>query len=366
MSQQLQTRDINTFRTMLEKASPKLAEVAPKHLKVERLTRLLLSSMSRNPKIMQCSPESVLQFAMSCSTTGLEPIGAGGAWAIPYENRKNGTVELQFIPDYRGLVNCAKRAECIKDAYAEVVYEKDEFDYELGLEPRLIHRPARGERGVLEAAYCIIVFPDDTKRFVVMGKEEIEGIRKRSRASDVGPWRSDPAEMWKKTVVRRAMKPFAGASQSLDAAIQADDAATGLVDVTPRAPVPPPPSLDEPKVETPVEQEPAPVEDNLPMGDEAPAKAPAPAAAEGEIPEDATTIFGAIEAIDFPKKSEKTGKMGPFKIHVQGQTGTFDTFSESVANAAQIAYDDGGDAEIIYTEKINGKYTNRTLHAVRL
>ena len=106
--------------------------------------------------------------------------------------------------------------------------------------------------------------------------------------------------------------------------------------------------------------------DNLPMGDEAPAKAPAPAAAEGEIPEDATTIFGAIEAIDFPKKSEKTGKMGPFKIHVQGQTGTFDTFSESVANAAQIAYDDGGDAEIIYTEKINGKYTNRTLHAVRL
>ena len=221
-------RPIDSLRGLLEKAAPKLREVAPKHLKVDRVIRLMLSACSRNPKLLECSGESVLQFCMKCSETGLEPIGAGGAWPVPYENRKTGKVEMQFIPDYRGLVNCAKRAECITDAYAEVVRENDAFDCELGLEPRLVHKPDRGDRGALQGAYCIYQLPDGQKRFIYMDAKEITGIRNRSRAAQAGPWVTDESEMWKKTVVRRAMKPFAGASPQLDAAIDADDAATGL------------------------------------------------------------------------------------------------------------------------------------------
>ena len=226
MSNQLARMD--TLRNILEKSAPKLAEVAPKHLKVDRMIRILLAATMRNPKLLQCSQESILQFALKCSETGLEPIGAGGAWPVPYENRNAGTVELQFIPDYRGLINAAKRAGCIKDAYAEVVKANDDFDYELGLELRLTHKPARGNRGDLESAYCIIVFPDDTRRFVVMDADEIAGIRSRSKASNYSPWQTDEAEMWKKTVVRRAMKPFSGASPELTAAIEADNAASGI------------------------------------------------------------------------------------------------------------------------------------------
>lgn len=247
MSEQIQTINpqLKTLRTMLEGASAKLAEVAPKHLKANRLVRLLLSAASRNPKILECTPESVLNFAMQCSQTGLEPIGAGGMWPIPYRNNKNNTTELTALPDYRGLVNCAKHGGCIKDAYAEAVYEKDEFDYALGLEPRLTHKPARGDRGALDAAYCVIIFPDDTKRFVVMSRSEIDGIRKRSRASTSGPWVTDEAEMWKKTVVRRAMKPFAGASQELDKAIELDDKAGAVIDVTHKPAVPMPKAITE-------------------------------------------------------------------------------------------------------------------------
>jgi recombination protein RecT len=228
MSKELTKMDNSSLRGLLEKAAPRLAEVAPKHLKVERMTRLLLAATMRNPKILQCTPDSVLQFAMKCSETGLEPIGAGGAWPVPYENRKAGTVELQFIPDYRGLINVAKMAGCIKDAYAEVVKENDEFYYELGLEPKLTHRPARGNRGKLESAYCIIVLPDDTKRFVVMDADEIAAIRGRSKTGHFGPWQTDEGEMWKKTLVRRAMKPFSGAAPELSAAIEADNAASGI------------------------------------------------------------------------------------------------------------------------------------------
>lgn len=216
------------LRSMLEQAMPKMKEVAPKYLNVERVIRLMLAAVSRNPKLGECSAPSVLLFCMRCAETGLEPIGAGGAWPVPYNNRKAGTVEMQFIPDYRGLINAAKRAECIKDSYSEVVRANDEFHYELGLNMTLRHVPARGDRGALEVAYCVMVMPDDTRRFVVMDKEEIAGIRMRSKASGDGPWVTDEAEMWKKTVTRRAMKPFAGASPELSAAIAADNEASGV------------------------------------------------------------------------------------------------------------------------------------------
>lgn len=220
--------ELATLRTTLESATAKLAEVAPKYLKVDRLVRIMLSACSRNPKLLQCSRDSVLTFCMRCAETGLEPIGAGGAWPIPFKN-KNGTTEMQFIPDYRGLVNCAKRAGCITDAYAEVVKEHDEFDYALGLDPTLTHKPAPSDRGEMINAYCVFVLPDGTRRFVVMDADEIDGIRKRSRAATSGPWVTDEGEMWKKTVVRRAMKPFAGMSERLDAAIEADNDSTGIV-----------------------------------------------------------------------------------------------------------------------------------------
>jgi len=218
---------IVSLRTALESATAKLAEVAPKYLKVDRLVRIMLSACSRNPKLLECSRDSILTFCMKCSETGLEPIGAGGAWPIPFRN-KNGSIEMQFIPDYRGLVNCAKRANCITDAYAEVVRENDTFEYTLGLTPTLTHAPATQDRGKMINAYCVFVLPDGTKRFVVMDADEIDGIRKRSKAATIGPWVTDEAEMWKKTVTRRAMKPFAGMSEHLDAAIEADNASTGL------------------------------------------------------------------------------------------------------------------------------------------
>jgi len=284
---------VQVLRTALEKASSKLQAVAPKHLKVERVIRILLSAVSRNPKLAECSQESVLNFCMKCSETGLEPIGAGGAWPVPYKNKYTGKYEMQFIPDYRGLVNCAKRAECITDAWAEVVKEKDDFSYALGLDPTLTHTPATGDRGKLINAYCIFVFPDGSKRFVVMDKAEVEGIRKRSKASGDGPWVTDESEMWKKTVTRRAMKPFAGMSTALDAAIEADNDATGI-DVDPIAmPVPVPKNVT---AEGTV-SEPLPA-DAKKKEKEAPAAAP-------EQPFDRTVAVAEIKALVDKTKASK-------------------------------------------------------------
>jgi recombination protein RecT len=295
---------------MLEAAAPKMREVAPKHLKVERVVRLLLAACSRNPALLECEPNSVLLFCMRCSETGLEPIGAGGAWPVPYRNKKTGKTEMQFIPDYRGLVNCAKRAGCITDAYAEIVRANDEFDYALGLEPCMTHKPARGDRGALEAAYCVFVLPDGAKRFVVMDADEVLGIKARSKASEYGPWVTDEGEMWKKTVVRRAMKPFAGMSKELDAAIAADDAATGLTAVV-REPIREPKAVD--VVESaPASPEPTPA---------------APVSEPGPANHTQTAVEGVLEDVLESSGTTKAGRpWRKFALVVAGEKyGTFDT-----------------------------------------
>ena len=237
---QTQLATVDNMRGLLQRAQAQLAEVAPSHLKPERLTKLMLSAIGKNPKLANCTATSVLQFCMKCSETGLEPIGAGGAWAVPYG------AELTFIPDYRGLVNAAIHAGCIKDARAFLVFENDAFNYVLGLDPKLEHAPAKSERGAEIGAYCVYTMPNGEKRFDYMDAEEIEAIRKRSKAGG-GPWSTDLGEMMKKTVVRRAMKPFAGASQHFDAAIEASDTATGIDFDAQREPIPMPTPKAEPK-----------------------------------------------------------------------------------------------------------------------
>jgi hypothetical protein len=86
-----------------------------------------------------------------------------------------------------------------------VVYANDEFKYEAGLEPRLLHRPVRpgAERGVKIAAYAIAVHRDGRKEIELMTAEEIGKVRAVSRASDRGPWVEWEERMWEKTPVRR-------------------------------------------------------------------------------------------------------------------------------------------------------------------
>ena len=327
------TTALTQIKQSLEKATPKFAEVAPHYLRPERITRLLLASMGRNPKLAECSPESVLQFAMKCAETGLEPIGAGGAWPVPYKN-KNGTVDMQFIPDYRGLVHAAREAGLIKSAKAEIVKAGDTFSYQLGLNPDLTHVPAVGaERGEIVAAYCVITDIDGDKSFVVMDIGEIDDIRNRSRAANAGPWVTDRGEMVKKTVVRRALKPYAGANVHFDAAIDADNAATGINEREPiaRTVAAEDVQAGEPEYVSEPEAEEQP-------GDEPPAGSPE----ETGIVQDVTKKSGTTRGKDWTR----------YGVKVNGHY--HNTFSDTHAEIAQSAKDNGAEVAIAYTENDKG------------
>lgn len=242
---------------MLNDAMPELRKVAPKYVNLTRMVSLAIEAKMRNQMLEKCSPVSVLNFCKRCAEAGTDRVGAGGMWAVPFWNKKSGTYDMIPMPDWRLIIEKAKKAKAITHATAEAVYENDVFDYERGLNPGLVHKPALSNRGKLKAVYCVYVLPDGTKDFAVMDiAEDIEPIHKRSKAADSGPWVTDYAEMAKKTVVKRAMKTFEGASIELTALISADNIASGYIDaevVAPRAPVTMPVEIPEATTAAPQE-----------------------------------------------------------------------------------------------------------------
>lgn len=111
------------------------------------------------------------------------------------------------IIGYKDMIDLARRSGQIVNIYDHAVYFNDEFDYELGLEPKLRHKPCMsGDRGEFIGAYAVAHFKDGGYQFEFMPKEEIEKRRKCSKAANNGPWVTDYEEMAKKTVIRHMWK----------------------------------------------------------------------------------------------------------------------------------------------------------------
>jgi recombination protein RecT len=204
----------NSIRALFEKETVRkqIAMAIPKHLSVDRLLRVAMTSIRTNRKLLDCSQESLLAAVMGCAQLGLEPEPfLGQAYLVPYWNEKKKALEAQLIPGYRGYITLARRSGEVKSVTAQVVYENDKFEMEYGLEEILKHIPNDGDRGKPKGAYVIFRYKDGSHSFDYMSVADINKIMERSKSKDregnlVGPWVTDWPEMAKKTVIRRHIK----------------------------------------------------------------------------------------------------------------------------------------------------------------
>lgn len=188
-----------------------IANMLPKHLTADRVIQLATTLITRSPELASCSTSSLIGAVMQAGILGFEPVQSlGQCYLIPFNNNKSGKKEVQFIIGYKGMLELARRSNEISTIYAQAVYENDVFEYEFGLDPKLIHKPAKGERGGLEYVYAVAKFTNGGFAFEVMTKNDCEKIRKRSQGgnSKYSPWSNadDYPEMCKKTVIRRLFK----------------------------------------------------------------------------------------------------------------------------------------------------------------
>ena len=186
-----------------------MALALPKHMTADRLARIALTEVRKTPALGRCDQASFLGAIMQCAQLGLEPGGAlGHAYLLPFENRRKGITEVQFIVGYRGMLDLARRSGQILSIEARAVYAADKFHVALGLNPDLTHEPdwEASDRGPLRFVYAVAKLKDGGTQFEVMSRAEIERVRSQSKAGQSGPWVSHFDEMAKKTVIRRLFK----------------------------------------------------------------------------------------------------------------------------------------------------------------
>lgn len=197
----------NTIAAYLKKMGPEIEKALPSHMNPDRMARIALTTIRTNPKLLEASIPSLLGAVMQAAQLGLEPGLIGHCYLVPFRNGKTGQTDVQFIIGYKGMIDLARRSGQIENIYAHAVYSNDEFDYELGLEPKLKHKPyMEGDRGEFIGAYAVAHFKDGGYQFEFMPKSEIDKRRKRSKAANNGPWVTDFEEMAKKTVIRHMWK----------------------------------------------------------------------------------------------------------------------------------------------------------------
>lgn len=218
-----QTKDM-TLRKMLTDYHVEISRALPKHVSVDRMLRIALTSARKNPEILECTPESVLGAIIQSAQLGLEPdTPLGQAYLIPFRNNKTGRKELSFMPGYKGLMDLVYRTAAHPILMPVAVYQDDIFEHEQGLNPVLKHTPMpRKPNAALIHAYCVATFADGRKTFAVMSRQEIDAIRGRSKAKGFSPWQTDFEQMALKTVIKRLVK-YLPMSVELQKAVGLDD-----------------------------------------------------------------------------------------------------------------------------------------------
>lgn len=139
------------FFDMLEAMKPQIALALPRHLTPDRMIRIALTCCRLNPKLLECTPESLIAAIMISSQLGLEPGVLGQSFLVPFK-RKDVYI-CQLIPGWMGILDLVSRSGKAT-AWTGAVYRGDQFDWTLGDQPYLKHRPC-GDETTLTHVYAI-------------------------------------------------------------------------------------------------------------------------------------------------------------------------------------------------------------------
>jgi recombination protein RecT len=210
---------MQVFRGLLDKMHGQIEAALPTHVDASRFFRVVITTVQKTPELVtECTRLSLFGCLMQCAQLGLEPDGLlGHAYLVPFNNKgKDGKwhKEVQLIIGYKGLAKLARQSGEVADIVSRVVYEKDYFEYEYGIDERLKHRPympqnvddEKDNGGPAVFVYSIFRLKGGGNHFEVMSTQQVERIRQKSKSPDSPAWLDNWDEMAKAKVVRRCAK----------------------------------------------------------------------------------------------------------------------------------------------------------------
>jgi recombination protein RecT len=197
---------------------------------------MTVQALARDPRLLAPSidKDSLLLAILTVAEMGLTPTGAGGAHLVPFWEGEGSSrrQKVEPITDWRGFIKMAMRSGQLATAWTALVYEGDEFSYELGDTPRLYHTPSlsRAVEAKVTHVYAVAQLMNGAKLFEVMTMAEIEAIKSQIRnIGSNSPWVTHPGEQYRKTAVRRLFKYLPVAvTPIMAAALQREDDLEGV------------------------------------------------------------------------------------------------------------------------------------------
>jgi recombination protein RecT len=229
-------KPMDRFKQELSMREGHLRSLLPQAMTVDKFQAIVVAAVADNMDLLDCDRGSLLKACLSAAELGLSlNKNMAEADILKVWNGKTKRNEAQFRPRYKGLMKLALQSGDVLKIESRLVHANDTFEVEEGIEPRIIHKHGLANRGEMVGAYCVWKLKNGETQFEIMNKEQILAIRDRSSAKTkdgniVGPWKTDEAEMWRKTVVRRASK-YMPLSTEAQRAVMADNEADGIVDV---------------------------------------------------------------------------------------------------------------------------------------
>ncbi len=220
------------FPAMLTKWLPEINRALPKHLNGDRMSRIALTAFRRNPLLGECEPLSVFAAVIQAAQLGLEPDTLGRSYLIPYKkntkvgNKWETTYECQFVPGWKGLVDLMNRSGQ-GSAWTGAVFQGDAFEFMLGDEPYLRHKPA-GEDDPKKMTHCYAIGRPKGAEWPILEVWPLAKIlRHRDRYNKVGNkhYSFENMEMYGRKVPLLQVLKYMPCSPELVAAMALNDAA---------------------------------------------------------------------------------------------------------------------------------------------
>lgn len=242
-----QPTEIERFKDMLGTQRQAIQKVLPGHVAFDKFQSVVLTAVLTNPDLLTANRHSLVLACIKSATDGLLPDGREAALVIFNENKKgdDGTwkkiARVQYMPMYAGILKKVRQSGQLASIKTAIVYTADKFEYFLGDEDRIEHQPYIGPdpRGPIRAVYAIAKLTDGTVVREVMAFQDIEKIRKASKAGaktqyDVdkkggkvgdpkGIWEAWYEEMARKTVFRRLSKWLPQSVDFMDRVFENDE-----------------------------------------------------------------------------------------------------------------------------------------------
>ena len=182
----------------LEKMADKFKEALPSTMDEWKFISVAKLTLNQNPKLVQADKNSLMRTFMRAAQDGLFLDGKEAA-AVLYGNQVN------YLPMVEGVIKLMHNSGLIKTISAEVVYENDCFEYELGSNPHVKHIPLLvGDRGNRICVYCYVQTSNDGEYIEIMNMAEIEQCKQVAKTQSV--WSKWFDQMAKKTVIHRIAK----------------------------------------------------------------------------------------------------------------------------------------------------------------